>query len=454
MSNPTGDGAGKPTRVYGKPEGSTDETEATQASSSEDTSTSTEPRRHRRAASATRLRRKNKSETTPATGEQSATKPRYEPSGPVPVTGLLGLLWKWPNSRLYARFGWTWLLKRTNRERYNVGIAELWDKRKVQKIVAFVNRKGGSAKTACTVWLSIFMFWAIKRHIVAIDSNENSGHTASRLNIHRKSEALKRGKGEIGTIELREFLQSVEHGLLASLSELTEVVDWDKDTGVTVVASDPSSNVKFTQVLFQNGLLALKRSAHHVFCDLGNGIPHPANVGSVNLADTLVFTGNVNMADSLPDITNTMTRYTDMGYPQKVANGIIVIVGAKVRQRKDYAVRYGYPAERVFVIPRNRYMKSGKPARMSRVPLRIRAILVEILVAIINAKVVPEEVNLPIEITELVARNEAKGRNEATDTATEHHEESTPQFNGSTSEHPSSLQGSLVTAQLSEGSSS
>ncbi len=49
------------------------------------------------------------------------------------------------------------------------------------------------------------------------------------------------------------------------------------------------------------GLEKLAEGFHSVFCDLGNGIKSSGNLGAVEVADTLVFMGNVNSADSMVD---------------------------------------------------------------------------------------------------------------------------------------------------------
>ena len=43
--------------------------------------------------------------------------------------------------------------------------------------------------------------------------------------------------------------------------------------------------------------------------------------------------------------------------------GIIVILGARSGMRKRYADHYGMPVERVFIVPKNRYMKRGHALR-------------------------------------------------------------------------------------------
>ena len=80
---------------------------------------------------------------------------------------------------------------------------------------------------------------------------------------------------------------------------------------------------------------------HSVFCDLGNSIKSQGNWSAVEIADTLVFMGNVNAADSVvdfgkddptgegDDLMSTMEAYRGMGMSTKVREGIIVILGAK-----------------------------------------------------------------------------------------------------------------------------
>jgi hypothetical protein len=84
------------------------------------------------------------------------------------------------------------------------------------------------------------------------------------------------------------------------------------------------------------------------------------------------------------DLMNTMNTCIQLGHEQKVKAGIIVIIG-KPRDRKAYADHYNFPVERVFVVPYNRYMKSGSKVSLRKVPLAMRVVLSDILVAIVKA---------------------------------------------------------------------
>lgn len=320
-------------------------------------------------------------ETLRTSTKRRFTKPprHYIAEGSQPTSGIRGLIWRFGGSWLYAHFGWESLRQLSLSERNKNALDELWLLRHKQKIVTIVNSKGGSGKTTIAVWLSASLSSAIKRHVVAFDANENTGHTASRLGIQREN-----------TIQLRKLLKQCES--LDDLAKLTEVVDWHRETGVSVIASEAANNSAFSRDRFIRALSIIKQSSHAVFCDCGNGISHPANRGSVQLADTLVFPGNAASGDSLRDITNTMKQYSDPKFrmAQKVTKGVIVIVGAKESERRTYAHLYDFPVERVFAIPRNSYMAGDNIVSLGRVPLRVRVILLEILVAILRAEHVPE----------------------------------------------------------------
>jgi len=57
--------------------------------------------------------------------------------------------------------------------------------------------------------------------------------------------------------------------------------------------------------------------------------------------------------------------------------------------RKRYADHYGIPVERVFIVPKNRYMKRGHALRKNRLPLHVRVVMYEILVAMLRAEPPP-----------------------------------------------------------------
>lgn len=347
------------------------------------------------------------------TPETAPSKPRFERPDLVPLHGLHHLVWLMVGQWLYPLTGWDWLVRRSNRERFDTACKSVWDLRHVQKIFAVVNSKGGSVKTSTTVYLGKLHAFIVKQTIVALDANVNSGHTAKRMGILRES-----------TLQLRTFIKAVTKSL-QNLPQLFDQIEWEPETGLGVIASEKASNANFSLKSFKAALLWLKDKIHSVWCDLGNGIMTPSNVGSVDLADTLIFPGLVTSGDSLDDILSTQQRYIEKGYGVKVHNGIIVIVGIRrflpsvvkprtaeekarlaageeVKDRsglhltlngvrKAFAAYYEWPLEQLFVVPRNHYMKRDKPAKLSRLPLRVKVVLAEALVAALKADVVRTE---------------------------------------------------------------
>jgi hypothetical protein len=85
-----------------------------------------------------------------------------------------------------------------------------------------------------------------------------------------------------------------------------------------------------------------------------------------------------------------MNAYRGMGMPTKVREGIIVILGAKQSMRRRYADHYGVSIDQVYIIPNNRYMKRGNVVRKNRLPLAVRTVVYEILVAMVKARRPPD----------------------------------------------------------------
>lgn len=333
------------------------------------------------------------SATVPITDEQSVKLP-VKPPKPPKADGSMGLAFKKysaPSRNLmhklwwklivffhYFRFGLEWMLLLNWRIRYHRAKHEIHRNWHVQKIMAIVNQKGGSGKTALAVSLVMMFAHVLKRHFTAVDANENAGNTAARLGIRRRD-----------TILLREFLEVCES--LVTLETFTGAVAWHPETGVSVIASDDKSNVPFPRYRFERGLQIAKQNSHGVICDCGNGLRYPAVMGSVRLADNLLFAGNVNMANSIDGIESTMARFSEW-FPGKVERGIIVIFGERLRRRSQYARQFNRPIERVFLMPRNRIMSKGKmPARVMLYPLRVQVVLMEIIAAILTTDAVEDE---------------------------------------------------------------
>jgi cellulose biosynthesis protein BcsQ len=333
---------------------------------------------------------------------------RHEVVGDAPVKGLRGTFWKLGGAWFYSRFGWSWIVSPSWRERNKQADEELYVLRRVMKIVAFANSKGGSAKTALAVWLIAVFASSLKAVAMTIfDVNESPGSTAKRLGLDRDK-----------TIKLRDYVAKYAEGEFQELESHLDEVEWHRQTGVMCIASDKRLNAMIDPAEFKSALANIKMSSHTVFTDLGNAIMGPTNLSSVQMAHTVVFPGNVNMADSLDDLGETMGSYYEEAGPEKVKNGVIVIVGHWVRTNKQimrkrvmYAERYTqvvrtvaieqgreedfgfrFPIERVFVVPRNRYMRRGKIVNVNKIPIRVKVLLKEIMIAILKAKVIPEEV--------------------------------------------------------------
>jgi MinD-like ATPase involved in chromosome partitioning or flagellar assembly len=320
---------------------------------------------------------------------------QYEPDSPVPTRGLRGVYWKIAGKRLHARLGWHWLAQPSWHERNHNANKQIWEHRWVQKVVAVFNSKGGSAKTTVATWLSVFWSWCVKRHVVAMDVNQSPGGTAGRLGIKRDR-----------TIQLREFLALCVAGAIKTAEKFNTLVSWHHEADVSVIASEHRSNERILWNHMKLGIEVAKGVAHGLVCDVGNVISYATDLVSFYMADTPIFAGNVNQRNSLSDMLSTMEQYCDLGFTDKVSKSIVVIVGGKLRHRRQYAEPYkkfGIPLEHVFVIPKNRYManintkpgedEDDKVVSISKIPFKLRVILKEILVAVLTAEPSSDEVN-------------------------------------------------------------
>jgi hypothetical protein len=290
----------------------------------------------------------------------------------------------------HIRYAAEWLLRSRLRRRQRAALDELWARRRTKKIYAFLNSKGASGKTAGSTTTGLLFADAIKRDCVVADMNDSPGGTARRLGIKRRS-----------TLQLQEYLRRYRGGEFPSAQSIADNLEWPRESGLFVISSEAVARTTVPKYQVKLGLEKLAEGFHSVFCDLGNGIKSPGNLGAVEMADTLVFMGNVNSADSVvdfrredptdegDDLRNTMDAYAGLGMPEKVKRGIIVILGARSGMRKRYAEHYGMPEERVFIVPSNRYMKRGHALRKNRLPLHVRVVIYEILVAMVRAEPPP-----------------------------------------------------------------
>jgi len=292
----------------------------------------------------------------------------------------------------HIRYAVEWLLRPGLRRRNRLALDELWARRRTKKIYAFLNSKGASGKTAGSTTSGLLFADAINRDCVVVDMNDSPGGTARRLGIKRRQ-----------TLQLQEYLRRYRGGEFSTAQSIADQLEWPRESGLFVISSEAVAKTTVPKYQVKLGLEKLADGFHSVFCDLGNGIKSSGNLGAVEMADTLVFMGNVNSADSVvdfrredptdegDDLKNTMDAYAGLGMAEKVRGGIIVILGARAGQRSRYAEHYGMPVERVFIVPNNRYMKRGHVLRKNRLPLRVRVVMYEILVAMLRAEPPPAD---------------------------------------------------------------
>ncbi len=317
--------------------------------------------------------------------------PMRDDDEPAPGTGLgerivvLGC---------HVRYAIEWTLRWNQRKRQKAAIETLWRMRTTKKIYAFLNSKGSSGKTAGSTTTGVLYADVIRRDCVAVDMNDSPGGTARRLGIRRND-----------TLNLRDYLRKYRGEEHPTAEKIGRELEWTREAGLFVISSESVANTTDDpggRDRVKEGLEQLAESVHSVFCDLGNSIKSQGNWSAVEIADTLVFMGNVNAADSVvdfgkddptgegDDLMSTMEAYRGMGMPTKVREGIIVILGAKGSMRRRYADHYRVGIDQVYIIPNNRYMRRGNVVRKNRLPLSVRVVVYEILVAMVKAKRPPD----------------------------------------------------------------
>jgi cellulose biosynthesis protein BcsQ len=294
----------------------------------------------------------------------------------------------------HIRYAIEWTFRWKLRARQKHALETLWRMRTTKKIYAFLNSKGSSGKTAGSTTTGLLFADAIRRDCVAVDMNDSPGGTARRLGIRRDD-----------TLNLRDYLRKYRGEERPTAESISRELEWTRDAGLFVISSESIANTTDDpggRDRVKEGLEQLAESVHSVFCDLGNSIKSVGNWSAVEIADTLVFMGNVNAADSVvdfgkddptgegDDLMSTMNAYRSMGMPTKVREGIIVILGANQGMRRRYADHYGVGIDQVYIIPNNRYMKRGNVVRKNRLPLAVRTVVYEILVAMVKAKRPPD----------------------------------------------------------------
>jgi MinD-like ATPase involved in chromosome partitioning or flagellar assembly len=270
-----------------------------------------------------------------------------------------------------------------------------------QPIIACVNSKGGSGKSAMSTWLAALIWHATKRAVVAADANENKGSTAARFGVDREK-----------TLQLRTFLRYEKE--LSTAAAINDALAQHPGSGVLVLASEAADKTIFSQRLFERRMRTLHTACHTLVLDAGNGIPHNANRGSVAIADVLIFPATIKQPDSFEDAHDTRRRYasTDAhyGFGDKVEQGIVPLLGVSEKQRLEYIERFDWNPDKVFRVPEDPFMVGEHIVDWFRLRPRTQLALTEVAKAIFqtapvvtpwNAQVDDEQNKNELDLTEV-----------------------------------------------------
>jgi MinD-like ATPase involved in chromosome partitioning or flagellar assembly len=323
----------------------------------------------RKARSQSNMNKLNSEETKKSkSATVKAAKPRrFTPISP-PSRGFRGFIWKFGGKRLYEWGMFAWLATPSLRERETKADNGIWALRKNQKIWAFMNSTGKAGKTQAADCFAVIAAVVLRRHVIAMDLNESPGATAKRLGIDRAD-----------TLELRPFLAMCDD--LTSLSEFSDKVAWQPDSGVSVIASAKASNEPLDFNKVGKGISTAKSNGHHLMLDFGNVILAQGNLAGIHAADVLTIPCSFTNKDSLDDVVSTMELYAKLGYEHKVNKAIILVFGDSPRRRSHYARLFSLPIGQIFVIPSDRWMLDSKVIDLTKFRRASRVALKEAFLA-------------------------------------------------------------------------
>jgi len=279
------------------------------------------------------------------------------------------------------------------RARANIRLAELLEEfyslvveQGEQRVVVWLNSKGGAGKSPGATVMACIISWATKgEEILLIDANENAGTTADRMGVSNNM-TLKR------VVEM-----------VLDNSNMVTVLPRHRNYNVRVIASDQSDTTNIEAGKFVTAMLKFMRNVTSTVIDSGNGISHENNKGSAQLADALTFSalweehtikGSVNA--SMKSLASTMREYAKQGLEEKVRQAFIVVsmvreakteqdaqkikqevmdtlerhfnmVSASDSEEDDGTERmmslsdYGFTADRLVVVPYSSHIASNMP---------------------------------------------------------------------------------------------
>lgn len=215
-------------------------------------------------------------------------------------------------------------MNRSDRAKYDfeqqlMRIAALEDKlrrltSRNQRLVATANSKGGVGKSPLTAYLACIAQQVSRDPMLLIDANESVGTAHELFGVERNE-----------TILLRQAV--AERHLLRSYSMLAERATKHLETGVRIIGSDfhTEGTMPFDLGSFEEMGLITDSTVHSTFLDTGNGFTDVSNIGSVDIANALLFPALAGKQPSFDGLAKTMLKYSQEGFTDKVKNGFVVI---------------------------------------------------------------------------------------------------------------------------------
>ena len=193
----------------------------------------------------------------------------------------------------------------------------------VERIVAILNSKGGAGKTPILAYLSCIQKKVTEEPVLFIDANEAVGTAHLWFGIER-NETLLLQEAVLGRHELTSYSKIARKGAAKHLQSSTRFIGSNRKREKPFDSDEFIEMVEF-----------VSESYNSTYLDTGNGFDSQSNIGTVEIANALLFPIIANNPGTYDGLVLSMQNYIEEGHGDKVRNGFIVVNATQPGDTKE-----------------------------------------------------------------------------------------------------------------------
>lgn len=194
---------------------------------------------------------------------------------------------------------------------------------KNERIIAILNSKGGAGKTPILAYLSCIHKKVTEEPVIFIDANENVGTAHLWFGIERSLTLLLQ-EAVLERQQLTSYSRIARKGAAKHLQSSTRFIGSNRKRG------KPFDSNQFIEMV-----RIVNESFNSTYLDTGNGFDSQSNIGTVEIANALLFPIIANNPGTYNGLVLSMQNYIEEGHGEKVRNGFIVVNATQPGDTKE-----------------------------------------------------------------------------------------------------------------------